>query len=59
LLADVAERAEEIDVARARMEREQAEKALGTANISEEELERMQLQLERASCRLQLSAETK
>jgi F-type H+-transporting ATPase subunit epsilon len=59
VLADVAERAEEVDVARARMEREQAEKALGTANISEEELERMQLQLERASCRLQLSAETK
>ena len=57
VLADVAERPEEIDAARARDAREQAEKTLGTFSGSEEEFERERAELERAVARLQLASE--
>jgi F-type H+-transporting ATPase subunit epsilon len=58
VLADIAERADEIDTVKARLDREQAEKLLGSASSSEEDLTQAQLQLERASYRLQLASET-
>ena len=56
VLADLAERPEEIDAARARAEREQAEKALATFSGSEEEFESTSDALERSTVRLQLAA---
>lgn len=56
LLADVAERPEEIDAATARLERERAEREL-SASPSGTELERAQERLERSQIRLQLIAE--
>ncbi|MBA2339509.1 MAG: F0F1 ATP synthase subunit epsilon [Pyrinomonadaceae bacterium] len=57
VLAERAERPEEIDAARARTAREQAERILSAANSSDEELEQARLQLERATVRLQLASD--
>ena len=57
LLADVAERPEEIDAATARLERERAEREL-SASPSGTELETAQERLERSQIRLQLTAES-
>ncbi|HEY9402528.1 MAG TPA: F0F1 ATP synthase subunit epsilon [Pyrinomonadaceae bacterium] len=54
VLADLAERPEEIDVARARAERDQAEKLLASATGSEDELSRARTQLERSLSRLKI-----
>ena len=56
VLADVAERPEEIDAARARAEREGAEKALASFSGSEAEFESASDELERSTVRLQLAA---
>ena len=58
VLADLAELPEEVDAARARIEREQAEKSLGAFNGSPEEFNETRTQLERAAARLQLAAES-
>ncbi len=57
VLADIAERPEEIDAARARAARDEAEQHLGTFSGSEEEFERERAELARATTRLQLAAE--
>jgi len=57
VLADMAERPEEIDAARARAERDQAEKALSAFNGSEAEFETARDQLARSTVRLQLTGE--
>ncbi len=57
VLADMAERAEEIDIARARLSREQAERILKAAD-ADAETEEARQQLERANVRLQLAGET-
>ncbi len=54
VMADLAEEPSEINTALARTEREQAEKALGNFNGSEEELEAELNRLEQANVRLQL-----
>jgi F-type H+-transporting ATPase subunit epsilon len=56
VLADLAERPEEIDAARARSEREQAEKALASFSGSEEEFESASDALARSAVRLQLAS---
>ncbi len=56
VLADLAERPDEIDATQARQEREQAEKALGSFSGSEEEMLQMRARLDRANARLQLTA---
>lgn len=56
VLADLAEQPSEIDTARARTEREQAEKTLVNFTGSEEELEAELNRLEQANVRLQLGA---
>jgi len=56
VLADTAERADEIDVGAARIEREAAEKSLGAWKGSEDEFEVEKERLERAQARLQLSS---
>lgn len=56
ILADVAERSEEIDSESARNERELAERVLNNWKGSEEELEIELEKLEKAQARLQLSA---
>ena len=58
VLADLAERPEEIDAARARQERDQAEKLLGSATGSEDDLTRARTQFERASARLQIAGDS-
>jgi len=58
VLADLAELPEEVDAARARTEREQAERSLGAFTGSPEEFAETRTQLERAAARLQLSAES-
>ena len=55
VLAEIAERPEEIDVALARSEREEAEKTLNSANATEEESRMARERLERSQVRLQLS----
>jgi F-type H+-transporting ATPase subunit epsilon len=55
VLADLAERPEEIDVAKAKIERERSEKALSSLTGSEEEQERERLNFERAQVRLRLA----
>jgi len=55
VLADLAERPEEIDVAKARLDRERLEKALNSWSGSEEDLERERVNLDRAQVRLQLA----
>jgi F-type H+-transporting ATPase subunit epsilon len=55
VLAEVAERPEEIDAARARLAREHAEKTLSTWNGTEEDFEKARAKLERSVVRLQLA----
>jgi F-type H+-transporting ATPase subunit epsilon len=55
VLAEVAERPEEIDAARARQARERLEKALGSWSGTEEDFEMSRAKLERSMVRLQLS----
>ncbi|HYN84974.1 MAG TPA: F0F1 ATP synthase subunit epsilon [Pyrinomonadaceae bacterium] len=57
VLADAAETAEEVDAARAREMREQAERALGSFTGSPDELAALRERLDRANARLQLLAE--
>jgi F-type H+-transporting ATPase subunit epsilon len=57
VLADVAERPEEIDAARARLAREHAEKTLSAFSGTEEDFERARAELERSVVRLQLAGE--
>jgi F-type H+-transporting ATPase subunit epsilon len=56
VLADFAEFPEEVDAARARIERDDAERRLGSFTGSPEELAEVSAQLDRASTRLQLAA---
>jgi F-type H+-transporting ATPase subunit epsilon len=56
VLADVAERPEEIDAARAKLARERLEKQLSAWNGSEEDFEMARAKLERSMIRLQLAA---
>ncbi|HVF54951.1 MAG TPA: F0F1 ATP synthase subunit epsilon [Pyrinomonadaceae bacterium] len=58
VLADLAEFPEEIDAARARIEREQAERSLGSFSGTPEEFNEARTQLERSQVRLQLAAES-
>jgi F-type H+-transporting ATPase subunit epsilon len=58
VLAELAERPEEIDAARARSERDQAEKLLNTTTGSEDDLTRARTQFERASARLQIAGDS-
>ena len=55
VLAEVAERPEEIDAARARMAREHTEKQLSAWSGTEEDFEMARAKLERAIVRLQLA----
>ena len=55
VLADVAERPEEIDAARARLAREQAEKQLQGWSGSEEDFDIAKMKLDRSMVRLQLA----
>ncbi len=55
VLAEIAERPEEIDAARARLVREQSEKQLSSASGSEEDFEAARTEIERATIRLQLA----
>ncbi len=56
VLADFAEFPEEVDAARARLERDEAERRLGGFTGAPEELAEVRAQLDRASARLQLAA---
>ena len=56
VLADLAEFPEEVDAARARAEREEAERLLGGFSGSPEEMAEVRARLDRAATRLQLSA---
>lgn len=56
ILADVAETSDEIDVEIARVERDAAEKVLGSWNGTQEEFEIEKENLERAQARLQLAS---
>ncbi|MET0645565.1 MAG: F0F1 ATP synthase subunit epsilon [Pyrinomonadaceae bacterium] len=56
VLADLAEFPEEVDAARARTEREEAERLLGGFSGSPEELADVRARLDRATTRLQLAA---
>jgi F-type H+-transporting ATPase subunit epsilon len=58
VLAEVAERPEEIDAARARLAREHAEKALITLSGTEEDFEVARARLERSMARLQIASPT-
>ena len=58
VLAEIAERPEEIDAARARLAREHAEKTLSAFSGTEEDFEIARAQLERNVVRLQLAAGT-
>jgi F-type H+-transporting ATPase subunit epsilon len=55
VLAEIAERPEEIDAARARLVREQTEKQLSSWSGTEEDFERARAKLERSMVRLQLA----
>jgi F-type H+-transporting ATPase subunit epsilon len=55
VLADVAERPEEIDAARARLARERVEKSLSGWTGAEEDFEKARVKLERSMVRLQLA----
>lgn len=55
VLAEVAERPEEIDAARARLSRERAEKTLGSG-AAQEDFEKARAKLERSMVRLQLAS---
>ena len=56
VLADLAEFPEEVDAARARLERDEAERRLGAFTGTPEELAEVRAQLDRASTRLQLTS---
>ncbi|HYH84195.1 MAG TPA: F0F1 ATP synthase subunit epsilon [Pyrinomonadaceae bacterium] len=56
VLTDLAEMPGEIDAARARLERDDAEKRLGAFTGAPEEMAEVQTQLDRAAARLQLAA---
>ncbi|HSE30195.1 MAG TPA: F0F1 ATP synthase subunit epsilon [Pyrinomonadaceae bacterium] len=56
VLAEVAERPEEIDAARAKLSRERWEKQLNASGGSEEEFEMAKMKLDRSLVRLQLAA---
>ncbi|MFN2454237.1 MAG: F0F1 ATP synthase subunit epsilon [Pyrinomonadaceae bacterium] len=56
VLAEIAERPEEIDAAQARIERDEAEKILNAADTSEEDSMALREKLERATVRLQLTS---
>ena len=56
VLADLAELPEEVDAAKARDERDEAERLLGSFTGSPEELADVRARLDRASTRLQLAA---
>ena len=58
VLAEIAERPEEIDAARARLAREHTEKKLSSWSGSEEDLEKARAKLERSMVRLQLASST-
>jgi len=58
VLADVAERAEEIDVERTRRARERAQSELAKASAGDEEWQRAELALQRALVRLQAASKT-
>ena len=58
VLADLAEMPDEVDLARARQEREQAERTLNAFTGAPEELDEVRAQLDRANARLQLAAES-
>jgi len=55
VLAEVAERPEEIDAARARLSRDHTEKQLSSWSGSEEDFEKARAKLERSMVRLQLA----
>src|SRR6266545_4999879 len=55
VLAEIAERPEEIDAARARLAREHIEKQLGARAGTEEDFEQARAKLERSMVRLQLA----
>jgi F-type H+-transporting ATPase subunit epsilon len=55
VLAEIAERPEEIDAARARLAREHAEKTLSAWSGTEEDFEKARARLERSMVRLQLA----
>jgi F-type H+-transporting ATPase subunit epsilon len=56
VLAEIAERPEEIDVARARLAREHTEKQLSTWSGSEADFNKAQVRLEKSMVRLQLAS---
>jgi F-type H+-transporting ATPase subunit epsilon len=56
VLTEIAETSDEINTALARIERDEAEKALGGWSGTEEELEEVKNKLERAQARLQLTS---
>src|SRR5438128_5557573 len=56
VLAEIAEKPEEIDAARARLAREHTEKQLSSWSGSEEDFEKAQAKLERSLVRLQLAS---
>lgn len=56
VLAEIAERPEEIDAARARLAREHTEKQLSSWSGSEEDFEKARAKLERSMVRLQLAS---
>lgn len=59
VLAEIAERPEEIDAARARLARERTEKQLTSWNGTEEDFEKARVKLEKSLVRLQLASGTK
>ena len=56
VLAEIAERPDEIDAARARLAREHSEKQLSSWSGSEEDFEKARAKLERSMVRLQLAS---
>ncbi len=56
VLAEIAERPEEIDAARARLARDHTEKELGSWSGTEEDFEKARAKLERSIVRLQLAS---
>ena len=59
VLAEIAERPEEIDAARARLAREHTEKQLSAWSGTEEDFEKARVKLERSMVRLQLTSTAK
>jgi F-type H+-transporting ATPase subunit epsilon len=59
VLAEIAERPEEIDAARARLAREHTEKELSSWTGTEEDFEKARAKLERSVVRLQLTSQSR